>query len=181
MNTTETINTTAKMLQLIKEYRNMERSSYTVANNVIKVVCELCERQNLTNHLANSWRSKEENFADWYLNLDQEFMYYILASFNVLSYRDTDSEEAEYLTLLEADPVEATFLPLPGLLEHSRKLLLFFNNNAIEADAIPGITLPKIPMLSKNKYGNSANWGDYILSLPSSDQDTIIQNIINQK
>lgn len=153
----------------------MERCSDIEANNIIKVICEISDREHLKSHLILSWLSNDKNFAKWYLNLDVEFMYYILATFKVLNYRD--SEEAEYLNLIEADPIEAALLPMPDLLEQCRNLLIFFIGTQVRHTLIPGTTLSKVP---KKTFGNSANWGDYILSLPSSDQKAIIQHILTQ-
>ena len=78
----------------------------------------------------------------------------------------------EYLEELESTPI-AYFTATPPLLtERLNYLLVFFLNHGI--NDIEGYSLVDLP---KERYGNSYNWGSYILSLNPIEQFKLLSHL----
>ncbi len=91
----------------------------------------------------------------------------------------SDTTIDNYIKLKEEDPIRALWMDAPQLVSRYHELLKFFYNHGINEEPAPGINLTNIPSPEK-QYGNSANWGDYILSLSQDKQEIVLSAIINR-
>lgn len=150
------------------QYRAMETNTQENNRNIIRATVP----EYIKGHLISSWEGRQNNFGDFYLNLDYKMQGQFLLTFGipVLGF-------AEYKQKIKADPLSAMFLKPPVIIKWLRDLLVFFNNNGIDTDAIPGITLDYIPSDNAHCYGNSTNWANYMLSLPIYEQEAIFTAI----
>lgn len=154
-------------IQFISQYSLMEKKSTIDVWSII---------QNLKNHhqhhhLFSSWRGRNNNFGEWYLNLDSTTQGEIIRIFGIGL---LDSSIDDYAKLIEADPVKALFANRPAIVEHLRSLLVFFLNNGIDDHSIPLGTITADLPTGDKCYGNSTNWADFILSLSANDQQNLL-------
>jgi hypothetical protein len=117
------------------------------------------EEKQLRQHFRNQWYDKERHFGLFYLNLSHDRQIYLLHHWNILDWQD-----GEYLGTALHNPYFRVMARPPGKALQLHQLLKFFENHGINKQLTGGITLTELPPENK-RYGNSANWGDYILSL----------------
>lgn len=152
-------------IKFIKAYRNMEQRSIATNKKIIKKVVTA----NHVKHLSNSWESRNNDFGSFYLNLSHENQISFISHFGIKI-----PDGIEYLVKIKSHPAAYIYTTPPAVATLMNQLLLFFNNNGISEDAIPGIKMYFIP---EDRYGNSANWGKYILNLSMPHQLTILKQI----
>ena len=164
------MNTTVQQtIEFIKSYRNMEKGTLANARAIIAKLSDDRPHE----HLYGAWKGKESNFGDWFLNLDHSTQSEIIRIFG----QGIDDETIDrYNKLKEEEPIRALWLDPPPIVFHYHELLKFFYNHGIDEEPAPGILLSDIPVPEK-QYGNSANWGDYILSLTPENQENVLCSI----
>lgn len=152
-------------LTFIKAYRAMEEGSLSANKKLIKSVVDAREFK----HLFNSWAGRENDFSSFFLNLSYRTQANFLQRFgiDVPGYQD-------YVCELESSPAAYAYATPPLLVSQLHELLKFFYNNGIHENAVPGIKLYYLPI---ECFGNSKNWGNYILSLSMPDQLAILKQI----
>lgn len=165
-----TNNKTLQIVEFIQAYRLMEKGSDTYARSIIAKLSE----QHQHGHLFAAWKGKERNFADWFLNLDVSTQGEII---RIFGQGIDDTTIDKYNELKEKDPISALWLNPPPLIHRYRELLKFFYNHGINEEPAVGITLVNLPEDSK-RYGNSENWGEYILSLSLVQQTFVLEQIL---
>lgn len=156
-------------IDFIKSYRAMEKGSIAHAKEIIYQLPD----DESHDHLFRAWKGKEKNFGDWFLNLSHSTQCYLIRIFGQ-GINDTTIDE--YIKLKNEDPVRALWMDAPALVFRYHELLKFFYNHGINEEPAPGISLMNLPEPNK-QYGNSANWADYILSLDSQKQQSVIEAI----
>lgn len=154
-------------IEFIKRYRAMEQGPFAGGQLLINQVATSWQRS----HLHDQWKSKKKNFGDFFLNLDSELQIKFLQRFGI-----NDNEDQAYLDLVENKPVAALWACTPIKHQLLRNLLLFFCNHGINHQVTPAISLDKLPAKTK-RFGNSKNWGDYILSLAPDKQAFLLGQI----
>ena len=114
------------------------------------------------NHLCDHWKGKKKDFASWYLNLGTQTQIFILHALGIVS-----NQDEEWLSEFKRDEMTAMFMNAPDVAGSLNSLILFFNNNSIDAGTFEYHNIPttgvNFPTQLKKRYGNSANWGDFIL------------------
>ncbi|WP_019990959.1 hypothetical protein [Rudanella lutea] len=115
--------------------------------------------KDLCQHFRNHWYSKQRHFGSFYLNLPH------YRQINLLHFWDIrDWQDEEYVgTALRNLVFRLTGRP-PAKALQLHQLLKFFENYGINEQLTEQIRLTELPDEDK-RFGNSANWGDYILSL----------------
>lgn len=148
----------------------MEKATLDIGYYIIRKVYA---EKHFKDHLCDHWRGKKKCFSSFYLNLGTESQIMLLHYFGIKS-----EEDAKYLKMTEQDERSALFLDAPPVARTLHNLLLFFHNHGMNEGKIrEGIYLKTVPKVQKKRYGNSANWGDFILSLPIDEQQELIDSI----
>lgn len=152
------------VLNFIRNYRKLESSTYEEAFRFIKQFSEAANLSHQYDHLCSHWKGKQKDFGSFFMNLGTPSQIRILHSWGI-----KDLDDKAYLAQ-ESDPVRFLFAKRPETLNRILKVLVFFNNHGIESFGpyanLPGLHLTVLPQ-TKKRYGNSANWGSYVLSLVS--------------
>jgi hypothetical protein len=163
--------TIANVLRLIEKYRRIENATLTSGFAFIKEI----SRPGLEKHLCGHWKGKNKSFGSFYLNLDHKLQFSILNFWAI-----THSLDEQYINRVEEDPRAMLFERPTGFLSVAQKLLLFFENHGINPDPAGdgSVDLRVIP--KAKRFGNSANWGDYIISLPLSERVRVLSEILNR-
>lgn len=154
---------TALLLGFIQFYRDLEKQPLKKAYSTLKtLVLESDHTKKDFNHMCDKWHNSQRDFASYFLgSLSFETVIQMLKKLGV-----ADQEDQEFLDKCESDP-HYQFLNYPtGVSFKIRLMLLFFNNNGINPNPIKGMHLQNLPEEHK-RFGNSANWGDYIFTLPN--------------
>lgn len=94
-----------------------------------------------------------------FLNLSHFRQIYLLHLWTIRDWQDE-----EYLGTALRNPFFRIAGRPPAKALQLHQLIKFFENHGINAQLTPQITLTELPEEDKC-FGNSANWGDYILSL----------------
>lgn len=156
-------------LTFIQAYREIEKSTIKAGEGIIR---QVFTGQVNSGHLCSSWRGRKRDWGDFYLNLSRSSQYLFL-KFCGLEHPAGDG----YLEKVEADSIATLFIDPPECIEWPHELLKFFYNHGIDTNPASGITLTTLPA-GKQRYGNSCNWGNYILSLPASEQQRVLSEIL---
>jgi hypothetical protein len=152
-------------LLFIKAYRKMEDSPISLNKALIKSVVD----KDKFDHLFNSWAGRKNDFGSFFLNLSYKTQAQFIFNFGIVV-----SGYQEYLDNLRVSPYAYCYVVPPLVVCKIHQLLLFFNNHGIDENSIPGLTLNQLP---KKRFGNSTNWGKYILSLPMAEQLTLLKQV----
>lgn len=178
MSSDKTISTLS-VLKFIERYRALEKAPYQEGYNLIY---RLGLNVSTYQHLCAHWKGKKKHFANFFLNLGHETQIKLIQQWGFV-----DQDDERFLSRKEENPISVLFTEPPATIKAFHKLLLFFNNHEINSfkpytshysqQEIPGFNLTVQPP-EKKRYGNSANWGDYILSL--DDPDYVIRQIWNR-
>jgi len=150
----------------------MEKGTLAMAKEIIFKLPD----EEVHDHLFRAWKGKEKNFGDWFLNLSHSTQASLI---RIFGQGIDDSSIDNYIKLKNEDPMRALWMDAPPLVSRYHELLKFFYNHGINEKPAPGINLTNIPSPAK-QYGNSANWGDYILSLTRDKQEIVLSAIINR-
>lgn len=151
------------ILTFIRAYRKMEGLTPKESSLILKKILE----PNQVKHLTDSWISRSNDFGSFYLNLSHYNQSKFLTEWNIdipgLSnfYNDLDKHPAAYI-----------YTEPPSEILTLHYLQLYFNNHSIES-----INEIDVPGQSSLRFGNSTNWGNYILSLNHHDQCKILDHI----
>lgn len=155
-----------QVLHFIKQYRALEMSSLQDGFDFIERVLARGDKK-LYSHLCDHWQSKEKRFGSFYLNLSYQSQIRILRSWGIL-----DPDDLIYLSLDEDDTY---FKPVPVTAKAIHTIMLYFLNHGIDEEPSKGIALTHIPAF-ENCFGNSENWGNYVLNHPQP--ESILDQIL---
>ena len=159
----ESYPSTEEVLKFIQKYRALENSSYEMANGHIQKMLSPKMSYSTIIHLCGHWKGKSKNFASWYLNLGTQTQIFILQSLGIVSDQDD-----KWLSEFKRDEMTGCFMNAPDKAGSLNSLILFFHNNAVDEGTFNYHNIPttgiNFPTLLKKQYGNSANWGDFILA-----------------
>lgn len=155
-------------IRFIAEYRNIEKGTVIKGQELIR---EVLLDDYRVDHLCDSWAGRKNDWGDFYLNLSHVIQYEFLKFWGL-----QNTEGDEYSEKATANPAAMLFSNLPGIIYWPHELLKFFYNHGISEVPAEGIALTVLPSEDK-RYGSSANWGDYILSLPRADQEKVLKDI----
>lgn len=158
-------------LKFITAYREVEKGAPKLGTDIIKY---LEKNESTAQHLCSSWLGRKQDWGDFYLNLGRPFQYSILRFWGM-----ADPEGEEYCKQVKANPMAGMWMEAPDCIMWPHELLKFFYNHGIDEIPEPGITLSILPADGR-RYGNSANWGDYVLSLPKPEQSQLLQQLYNR-
>ena len=137
----------ADLFNFLRCYRDMEKAKIEEGFQQIVLACK--DNPHVTSHLCDHWRWKKKDFGSFFLNLDPGNQKLFCKAFNV------------------DHPLGQPLL---------NRLILFFNNHYIDANAVPGLTgLPR----EKKRFGSAANWADYLLSRPVTERTRITKWILD--
>lgn len=172
MSTTPTHDHISEAIKFINAYRTFEKIAYTHSDNKIRIAIK---NERMAEHLVSSWHSRKKDFSSFYLNLGHTTQNEFLSYWGIAV-----DGAGEYAYENENNPMTALWLSPPPTTEWLHELMKIFYNHGINKHFLVVVgdekfttELPKLP--SKNKrFGNSKNWGDYILSLPSADQKQVL-------
>jgi len=148
----------------IHEYRSMESSPVSVGK---KLITALFGNTHISEHLCDSWAGRKGDFGSFFLNLGHEkqglFIEYWGIPVPALS---------EYSKRKNENPISVLFGGEPEVVTWIHKMMLYFNNHGI--GDYRDIILPSLPV---ERYGNSKNWGNYILGLSPEGRDLVITQL----
>jgi hypothetical protein len=161
-----------RLNMLLSGYRKLEVAPLETGFEVIKRTAKSYQ----VNHLCGHWRSKKKDFGAYYLNLDYKCQFSLLNSFGI--YDDIDKA---FIAEFEADERKMLFVRPKGILKAAHAVLIFFNNHGISTNPAGDGSVNLNVLPAKNKqYGNSANWGAYMLALPSDERNRILAEILHR-
>lgn len=84
----------------------------------------------------------------------------------------------KYKRLQQNDPIAALWLQPPVIVKRYQGLMKFFFNNSVDDHPDKNISLP-VPAQPGKRYGSAENWGEYILSLNPTQQQFLIEQMLN--
>lgn len=158
-----------EILQFITSYRALEQMPLEDGFAHLRAITpklplldsqEAQEVKELRQHFRNHWYSKRQGFGQFYLNLSHYRQIYLLHLWNIKDWQD-----AEYLGTSLINPFFRIAGRPPAKALQLHQLVKYFENHGINPNQFPSIPMNDLPVFEK-RFGNSANWGDYILSLP---------------
>ena len=121
-------------------------------------------------HFRNAWYDKNRAFGQFYLNLSHFRQVYLLQHWDI-----SDWQDGEYIGTCLRNPYYRIMGRPPAKALQLHQLLKFFENYGINPQPAPSISLTQLPPPEK-QFGNAANWGDYVLSLPNL--ESLIRQLI---
>lgn len=164
------------ILQFIRLYRTLEQmpledgfAHLSAISPVVLGEHEIPVKE-LRQHFRNQWYDKHRHFGLFFLNLPHYRQIYLLHLWDIRDWQDE-----EYIGTALRNPAFRILGQPPAKALQLHQLLKFFENNGINTQLTPQITLNELPESDKC-FGNSANWGDYILSL--SDPEPLLRQLI---
>lgn len=152
----------------IKEYRIIEKADAAMGQELMEYVLPGHPQKD---HLGDSWLIKKNDWGRFYLNLSHAMQYEFLKFWGLQSF-----EGDNYAADVKLNPMKMLFAPLPPVIYWPHQLLVFFNNHGISEMPAKGVKLSNLPP-DEQCFGNSANWGDYILSLSTAEQERVLNEI----
>ena len=166
-------------IKLIEEYSRLEKQQYIVANDILESIF-IKEDNWKIEHIQKQWRGKKKDFGSWYLNLDVRNRIAFINYFGIFGFDDNS-----YLASIKNNPTAALFLDTPMIYTAFKKIIIFFNSHGISLKPTQWLELVNIPTFKGKSfdendpcYGNSAHWGNYILSLPEEEKSRVIGLVI---
>lgn len=160
-------------LVFINMYRRFEQLPYP---NAFDILCRLVSAGD-ARHTCDQWKSKKRQFGSFFLNLSNDTRIGFLKLWQI-----EDPSFDEYLDLKKNNYERYIFAQEPPVLEAMSNLLIFFLNHGIRVKPagdspllLPAHTIPKS---DAKCYGDSTNWGKYILGLPWSEQFDVVGAIL---
>lgn len=159
-------------LQFLVSYVAMENSTLPKVKTFLKDILPARKFK----HLYNSWegRYSKENkvgqFGSFFTNIEHKTQALFLINWGL----HVPNFE-EYLENLESSPIASITTTPPLIVERLHYLLVFFLNHGINEE-VNGYSLINLP---EARYGNSYNWGNYILSLNRIEQFRLLSHLAN--
>ena len=160
----------SEILHFIRSYRALEQMPLEDGFAQLRAISPIipgddaAELKELRQHFRNQWYSKDRHFGQFYLNLSHYRQIYLLHRWGIRDWQDE-----EYLGTALRNPFFRIAGRPPAKALQLHQLLKFFENYGINPQLTADITLTELPEEDKC-FGNSANWGDYILSLTNPEQ-----------
>lgn len=156
------------IIKFTAAYRMMEAATVNTGKRIIKQVVPAHQ----VKHLCNSWAGRQNDFGSFFLNLSHQNQGRFILHFGIPldGFDAFDSEIAN-------DPAAYVYAKPPFLVDLIHHIILFFNNHAIEDSSFSEFVLPGSPA---DRFGNSANWGEYLLSLSVQDQLRVLEHIVKE-
>lgn len=161
---------TQTLLNFIRAYRLLERSSYESSKLIFKKAFyptsfETKDVKQKVKYIHDQWRVKEKGFGQFFLNkLSRSKMINLLNYWGI-----TDSADTDYLQGCASSAIYYIQNSEPDTCKQIFRMVLFFENHGIDENPIEGMNLTNLPD-AKRRFGNSSNWADYILTLADPDQ-----------
>ena len=152
----------------IHEYRNMENADEQTNERLIKRVVS---PEWKADHLVDSWSGRNNDFGSFFLNLSHNTQADFMEAWGI-----EVAGKKEYKTALEENPMAIIDAKPPTTVTWLHELVKYFYNNGIGGRK--DIILSNLPDMDK-RYGNSTNWGNYILSLSSEGRELVLQQLYN--
>lgn len=156
------------ILQFIRSYRALEQmpleDGFAHLRAITPAVLGEAETdlEQLRQHFRNQWYTKERHFGLFYLNLSHFRQIYLLHLWNIQDWQDE-----EYLGTALRNPFFRVAGRPPAKALGLHQLVKYFENHGITYWPHSSTLLDHLPQEDGKRYGNAANWGDYILSLPN--------------
>ena len=150
----------------LQAYRNFENTDTDTNEKFIK---SIISPDWIAEHLCNSWGGRKNDFGDFFLNLDPVIQGDFISSWGI----HVDGLQ-RYREAQHNDPAASLFQPAPAKIIWLNGLVKYFYNNGIGGRR--DLILPNLPSFEK-RYGNSTNWGNYILSLSTDDRELVLQQL----
>ena len=165
------------ILHFIRFYRQLEQlpleDGFALLRTITPEVLGDNEKElkELRQHFRNQWYSKERGFGQFYLNLSHYRQVYLLNFWQIQDWQDE-----EYLGTCLRNPFVRVAGRPPAKAFQLHQLLKYMENHGINPQLTDEITLTDLPEMKK-RFGNSANWGDYILAM--SDPEPMLRHLIS--
>lgn len=167
-------------LDFIKEYRKLEKMQIVPAKDILENIFA-DEPIHKVDRVIEQWKLKKKDFGSFYLNIDVPLRIKIYNSFGI-----EDSSDKEYLVKIKNDPRAILFEKQSVTYNRLHNLIVFFNNYGITDNPAEYLKLINTPKFSGRSFdpndptfGNTKNWGKYILSLQDLEQKRVISDILN--
>lgn len=157
------------IIHFIEKYREFEDYTLSQGDQFITRVLILADDARQINHVCGKWRGYKKDFCSLFFGTGYDFHFACFRLWNI--------GMPGFKEFLDIDERDRLFESPPLPYEYYRLLLLYFNNHAISDDFPGGYKPVKLPSF-KQCYGNSKNWGKFILSRPKAEQKEIISDIL---
>lgn len=153
------------IVQFIRSYRVLEQmpleDGFAHLRAITPVILgeDEAELKELRQHFRDQWYSKERRFGRFFLNLSHYRQVYLLHLWGIQDWQDE-----EYIGTALQNPFFRVAGRPPAKALQLHQLVKYFENHGITYWPGSSTLLDDLPEDNK-RFGNSANWGDYILSL----------------
>ncbi len=161
------------ILQFLSKYREFEKATYDEGKHIIN---SAFPRSMTASYLVDRWRYNKKNFGGFFLNLDSVNQITLLHYWGIKG-----DDDAKFLEEYKKNQMVALFTS-PRLRTLMHNVVLFFNNQGItkkiwfrESEPVD-FQFSVFPKEAKC-FGNSANWADFVLSLPRPEQVALLSKI----
>lgn len=164
------------ILQFIRSYRGLEQLPLEDGFAQLRAISpkvlgdDAVELKELRQHFRNHWYKKERGFGQFFLNLSHYRQVYLLNYWGIQDWQDE-----EYLGTCLRNPFVRVAGRPPAKAFQLHQLVKFFENHGINSRLTQTITLTELPASDK-RFGNSTNWGEYILSM--ADPEPLLRQLI---
>lgn len=155
----------ANAVVFINAYRKFETMSVKASSAIITAIVPEYQSQ----HLCNSWKGRNKNFGDFFLNLSHATQGDFIKYFKIPVAGLDDFKKAK-----EVVSMETIFMTGPPTVMWLHELIKYFYNHSV--DSIEELELPNIDYKG-DRYGCSTNWGKYILSLQHENQYRVLSQL----
>lgn len=169
---------------VIPQYLELTKMSIKSSVNEIARICgSLNDEKRL--HILDQWKSKEGEFAQFYLNCDQKIKRLFLEHFGFeleeekyRNYQDMFMAQLDGIKDFDLHPFQTVCLDL---------FLLMANNNSLELvrDQLKSEELWKAVEDSKiDRFGNGTNWGSYYKYLMDGEieeRSLLVENVLTSR
>lgn len=164
------------LIAFITQYRLMETSQLEHGFSVIlNAIFSGSPEANGLATLCRHWKYSQQ-FGQFFTNhLKKDQMIRLLNHWGI-----QDPDDQEYLDGCEQSYSYHTTHHAPDTVTHIFRMILFFEGRGMRSDIIPGIILQGLPESKNDRFGSSANWGKYILSLNYHMQESFFDALFSR-
>lgn len=166
-------------IDFIREYRKLEDMQFIAAKEFIENSFA-AEPLHKVRNLFEKWKNKKKDFGEFYFNIDVPYRIRLYNSFGI-----EDPADEDYLVKIKNNPMAVLFWSHSLTYSRLHNLITFFNNYGITEKPTSFLNLTGIPKFTGKSFdpkdptfGNTKNWGKYILSLPEEEQKRVVESII---
>ena len=158
-------------IHFIKNYRQFEQLPLNYC--VLKIRLIFNNNDDVAETLIKKWIQMDNNFVRFFLNLNTPNQKKMLNYWQI----PIAGKKIERKKENKNSPYHNVCTLSSNRVEEINHLLFYFTNKALDKN-ISDVKVPHLPKDLEKIMGNGSNWGDYIISLPYTEQVFVILIIL---